>query len=139
MNKRKFSGIITLIASILMIGSVKVWAPVCQKSLELANGGECHMKCFYYGQIMMYVGILLLAEAIVLILLKHTKAAGIIVIVTGILMLLITNGNIGIGVCPNPDMMCNSTAFWGRICSILAIAGGILAIPGEGTTTPQAK
>ena len=76
MNKRKFSGIITLIASILMIGSVKVWAPVCQKSLELANGGECHMKCFYYGQIMMYVGILLLAEAIVLLLLKHTKAAG---------------------------------------------------------------
>ena len=49
MNKRKISGIIILIAAIFMIGAVKVWAPVCQKSLELANGGETHMKCFYYG------------------------------------------------------------------------------------------
>ena len=37
MNKRKISGIIILIAAIFMIGAVKVWAPVCQKSLELAK------------------------------------------------------------------------------------------------------
>ena len=81
MNKRKISGIIILIAAIFMIGAVKVWAPVCQKSLELANGGETHMKCFYYGTTMMYIGVLLLAEAIVMFFVKNTRAVGIIAVV----------------------------------------------------------
>ena len=71
-----------------MIGAVKVWAPVCQKSLELANGGETHMKCFYYGTTMMYIGVLLLAEAIVMFFVKNTRAVGIIAVVTGLLLAL---------------------------------------------------
>ena len=139
MNKRKISGISILIAAIFMIGAVKVWAPVCQKSLELANGGETHMKCFYYGTTMMYIGVLLLAEAIVMFFVKNTRAVGIIAVVTGLLMIALTSGNIGIGVCPNPEMMCNSTALWGRIGAVVAMFGGIVAIIGEGTNIPQVK
>lgn len=97
------------------------------------------MKCFYYGTTMMYIGVLLLAEAIVMFFVKNTRAVGIIAVVTGLLMIALTSGNIGIGVCPNPEMMCNSTALWGRIGAVVAMFGGIVAIIGEGTNIPQVK
>ena len=70
---------------------------------------------------------------------KNTRAVGIIAVVTGLLMIALTSGNIGIGVCPNPEMMCNSTALWGRIGAVVAMFGGIVAIIGEGTNIPQVK
>lgn len=138
MKTQKISGILTVIAGLIMIGAVKIWAPVCSKTLEVTSGGQCHMKCFYYGQILLYMGILILGEGLILFIAKHTRAAGGIVILTAILMLVITNGNIGIGVCEAEGMMCQTTALWGRIGALIAIGGGILGIFQKATKNKSA-
>ena len=48
-------------AGVLMIGAVKIWAPVCGKMLELVSGKEVPMKCHWAGQAAIVVGILITA------------------------------------------------------------------------------
>lgn len=135
MKTKKISGILTLIAGLLMVGAARIWAPVCSKTLEVSGGGQCHMKCFYYGQILLYTGILILAEGIVLLAARYTRAVCSIVILTALLLLVMTNGNIGIGVCETAGMMCRTTAIWGRIGAVLAVIGAGLGIPEKKSST----
>ena len=50
-------------AAVCTIGAVKLWAPVCGSMLELANGNETHMKCYYAGQAALGVALIILAIA----------------------------------------------------------------------------
>ena len=42
--------ILQALAAVCMIGALKIWAPVCGKMLDLANGNQTHMKCHWAGQ-----------------------------------------------------------------------------------------
>ena len=49
MNSQKLSGAVSCLAAILILAADKIFAPVCKGTMELANGGECMMRCHYYG------------------------------------------------------------------------------------------
>ena len=72
MNSQKLSGAVSCLAAILIIffffffAADKIFAPVCKGTMELANGGECMMRCHYYGITLFLFGLLLLAESVLL-------------------------------------------------------------------------
>ncbi len=139
MNFKNLSGVLTLIASFILIGATKFFAPVCGKTLKLENGGECFMRCHYYGIVLLLFGILLLAEAILTLIGKQDFKLPILIIVTAILILLLSNETIGTGICGNSEMMCHKTALFGRIGAILTILAGILGLIKGKSKIPQAE
>lgn len=64
MNSQKLSGAVSCLAAILILAADKIFAPVCKGTMELANGGECMMRCHYYGIALFLFGLLLLAESV---------------------------------------------------------------------------
>lgn len=121
---------IQLLASLLIIGAVYIWAPVCAKLLTLNNGNMVHMKCFYTGQASVAWAIALLVAAIAAYFSKtdHRKIQWVI-IVMGIMIILNTvDSFIGIGICKKSDMACHLTAVWLRVGSAMAIISAFIDI-----------
>ena len=58
------------LAAALLIGAIKIWAPVCGKMLDLANGNQTHMKCYWAGQAGFAVAVILLIAAVMALLAK---------------------------------------------------------------------
>ncbi len=139
MNFKNLSGLITFIASVIIIGATKFFAPVCGKTLKLENGGECFMRCHYYGIVLFLFGILLLVEAILTFIGKQDFKLPILIVATAILIFLLSNETIGIGICGSSEMMCHKTALFGRIGAILAILGGLMGLVKGGSKIPQAE
>ena len=93
-------------AAVCTIGAVKLWAPVCGSMLELANGNETHMKCYYAGQAALGVALIILAIA----------AAVLFFVFSGSL----------IGVCASETMRCQTTALWGRGAAVVVLLTSLI-------------
>lgn len=115
-----------IIISLLMLGAIYIWAPVCDGLLELANGNMVHMKCFYTAQASTILIILMLVLSITsLITKKFNVVNGVIIIALGIMLITVTYESIiGIGVCKKV-MDCHETAFWLRSGGALTILIGL--------------
>ena len=98
MNSQKLSGAVSCLAAILILAADKIFAPVCKGTMELANGGECMMRCHYYGITLFLFGLLLLAESVLLFFGTHDFKLPVVIIITAVLILLLSNTSIGIGI-----------------------------------------
>ena len=131
MNSQKLSGTISCLAAILILAADKIFAPVCKGTMELANGGECMMRCHYYGIALFFFALLLLAESVLLFFGTHDFKLPVVIIITAVLILLLSNTSIG--------MMCHKTALWGRIGAVLAIIGAGISLFVHKSQMPQAN
>lgn len=116
-----------LLASLLVLGSVFIWAPVCDGLLTLANGTMVHMKCFYTGQASIVLALILIITAIAAFFSKtdHKKIQWVIIAI-GILLIANTfESVIGIGICKKTTMACNAAAVWIRGSGVLAVVSGL--------------
>lgn len=100
-------------AALSVLGAVKLWAPVCDKMLELANGNQVHMKCYYTGQAAIAVAVILLVTAVMALLAKKDCKLLMVVSAAAAVMLFLLFGGL-IGVCASETMRCQVTALWGR-------------------------
>lgn len=107
--------------------------------MELANGGECMMRCHYYGIALFFFALLLLAESVLLFFGTHDFKLPVVIIITAVLILLLSNTSIGIGICAKAGMMCHKTALWGRIGAVLAIIGAGISLFVHKSQMPQAN
>ena len=139
MNSQKLSGAVSCLAAILILAADKIFAPVCKGTMELANGGECMMRCHYYGITLFLFGLLLLAESVLLFFGTHDFKLPGVIIITAVLILLLSNTSIGIGICAKAGMMCHKTALWGRIGAVLAIIGAGISLFVHKSQMPQAN
>ena len=100
------------VSALCVLGAVKIWAPVCGKMLELANGNQVPMKCHWAEQAAVAVCVIILVAA-VMALLSRKEYKGLMAVtgVAGVMLFLVFTGLIG--VCANPDMCCNVTKLWG--------------------------
>lgn len=137
MNSQKLSGAVSCLAAILILAADKIFAPVCKGTMELANGGECMMRCHYYGIALFLFGLLLLAESVLLFFGTHDFKLPVVIIITAVLILLLSNTSIGIGICAKAGMMCHKTALWGRIGAVLAIIGAGISLFVHKSQMPQ--
>ena len=120
MNSQKLSGAISCLAAILILAADKIFAPVCKGTMELANGGECMMRCHYYGIALFFFALLLLAESVLLFFGTHDFKLPVVI-------------------CAKAGMMCHKTALWGRIGAVLAIIGAGISLFVHKSQMPQAN
>ena len=101
------------LAAVCMIGALKIWAPVCGKMLDLANGNQTHMKCHWAGQAGFAVAVILLIAAVMALLAKKEyKGFMFVTAVCGALLFMIFATSF-IGVCASETMRCQITKIWG--------------------------
>ena len=107
---------IQALAAIVMVGVIKILAPVCGKMLELVSGKQVPMKCHWAGQAAIAVSVIILATAIVALLTKKEyKGLMIVNAVAGVVLFLIFTSLIG--VCASEEMRCQTTKLWGMGCA----------------------
>ena len=107
---------IQALAAIVMVGAVKVWAPVCGKMLELVSGKTVPMKCHWAGQAAIAVAVIILATAVMALLAKKEyKGLMAVNAVAGVILFLVFTSLIG--VCASEEMRCQTTKLWGMGCA----------------------
>ena len=118
------------LAALVLIGAIKIWAPVCGKMLTLTTGKEVPMKCHWTAQAAIAVAIILVAVAVVAFFAKQDQKKFLIVnAVVGVIIFMLFTSLMG--VCASPDMRCNTTALWAKLvsavvvcCSLVGLVGG---------------
>ena len=118
------------VAGLVLIGAVKLWAPVCGKMLELANGNSVPMKCHWAGQAALVVSVLIVVTAVMgLLAKKDYKKFAVVNAVAAVLLFMVFTSLIG--VCASEEMRCQITAVWGKgiaavtlACSLALLLGG---------------
>ena len=86
-----------------------------------------------------FFALLLLAESVLLFFGTHDFKLPVVIIITAVLILLLSNTSIGIGICAKAGMMCHKTALWGRIGAVLAIIGAGISLFVHKSQMPQAN
>ena len=113
------------IAALCVLGAVKIWAPVCGKMLELANGNTVPMKCHWAGQAAIAVAVIILVTALMALLAKKEyKGLMVVNAAAGIILFLVFTSLIG--VCANEEMRCNVTKLWGIGSAAVTFATSLL-------------
>ena len=100
------------LAAAVMIGAVKIWAPVCGKMLELVSGKEVPMKCHWTGQAAIAVSVIMIVVAVMALLAKKEyKSLMVVNAVAAVVLFLVFTSLIG--VCASETMRCQITKVWG--------------------------
>ena len=111
-------------AALVMVGAIKIWAPVCGKMLELVSGKEVPMKCHWAGQAAMVVAAVILVTAVMAFLSKtEYKKFAVINAVAAVLLFLVFTSIIG--VCASKEMSCQATALWGKGVAAVTLLSSI--------------
>ena len=113
--KTKMNNILILIqavAAAVMVGAVKIWAPVCGKMLELVSGKEVPMKCHWAGQAAIAIAVIILVAAVMALLAKKEYKGLMVVTAVAAVMLFLVFTSL-IGVCASEEMRCQATRVWG--------------------------
>ena len=117
------------VAGLVMIGAVKLWAPVCGKMLELVSGKEVPMKCHWAGQAAIVVGILITVTAVMAFLAKKDyKKFAVINAVAAVLLFMVFTSLIG--VCASKEMICQATGVWGKGIAAVTLATSLALLLG---------
>lgn len=120
---------VNLLAGFIMAAAPKVWAKPCGGMMTLENGNQAHMRCFYSGQALAILGIILFVNALVMYFAKDKLQGGIVAVITGILSFFVTTDTaLGIGICAHAEMACHVMASWSRLAAGIAIITGIIII-----------
>ena len=113
--KTKMNNILILmqaVAAAVMIGALKIWAPVCGKMLELVSGKEVPMKCHWAGQAAIVIAVIILVAAVMALLAKKEyKGLMVVTAVAAVILFLVFTSLIG--VCASEEMRCQATKVWG--------------------------
>ncbi len=112
--------------AICLILIVKVIAPVCDGLVETAAGKQVPMRCHYTSNAIIFLGIILLVNAVLCALRKEMVVCGAITITASVLAFLALSSSVGMGICINPEMACNFTAPFVKVMGAIGIViGGI--------------
>ena len=113
------------LAALCVIGAVKIWAPVCGKLLELANGNQVPMKCHWAAQAAIAVSIIILAAALMALLAKKEyKGLMVVTAVAAVVLFLVFTSLIG--VCASEEMRCQVTKVWGMGGAAVTFAASLV-------------
>ena len=114
------------LAAVLLIGAIKIWAPVCGKMLELVSGKQVPMKCHWTGQAAIAVSVIILAVAVMAFLAKKEyKGLMVVNAIAGVLLFLIFTNTL-IGVCASSEMRCQVTKIWGMGAAAVTVAASLI-------------
>lgn len=112
-------------AALCVIGAVKIWAPTCDKLLDLANDNQVPMKCHWAGQAAVAVAVVLLAAAVMALLAKKEyKKLMVVTAAAGVVLFLVFTSLIG--TCAGETMRCQTTKVWGIGAAAVTVAAALI-------------
>lgn len=120
--------VVEAVVAVLMLLVVKVIAPVCTGMVETAAGKQVPMRCHYTEVAATLLAFLLLICAVVCFVTKQKVACGIMAVAIALCGFVILNSTMGTGICANPDMACNVTAPYIKLCSTIALLTGAISV-----------
>lgn len=124
-NIFKILNIFLIVTGLIILGAILIWSPVCEGLLQLSDGREVHMKCYYTAQASVLLSIILIVSCIESLIKKFSHPLTTIAI--GITMIANTfTSKFGIGICMKETMSCNNTALWIRGGGIAVIICGLI-------------
>ena len=113
------------LAAALLVGAIKIWAPVCGKMLQLTTGKEVPMKCHWAGQAAIAVAVIILAAAVMALLAKKEyKGLMVVNAVAAVVLFLVFTSLIG--VCASETMRCQVTKVWGIGAAAVVFATSLI-------------
>ena len=113
------------LAAMLVIGAIKIWAPVCGKMLETTAGKMVPMKCHWAGQAAIAVCVIILVTAVMALLAKKEyKGLMVVNAVAGVMLFMVFTSLIG--VCASETMRCQVTKVWGIGAAALTFAASLI-------------
>lgn len=113
------------VSALCVIGALKIWAPVCGKLLDLANGNQVPMKCHWAGQAAIAVSIIILIAAVMAFLAKKEyKGLMVVTAAAGVMLFLVFTSLIG--VCASETMRCNVTKVWGLGAAAVTVVTSLI-------------
>lgn len=113
----------SLVAIFMYLAVTKI-APVCGGMLELVSGKQVHMKCYYASVVFVFIAVVLLINAVLSMTVKPSIVSGVMTIVVALLVFAALNDSIGIGICANPEMACQMTAPYVKVCATVEVFCG---------------
>ena len=116
------------VIAIAMLLVVKVIAPVCTGMVETAAGKQIPMRCHYTDAAVTLFAFLLLVCAVACFVTKQKVACGMMAVAIGVCGFVVLSSTLGIGICANPEMACNVTAPYIKLCSTLALLTGAASV-----------
>ena len=136
--KGKIIPLIQLVAAVVTIAAVKVFAPVCAGLLDLANGNQTHMKCWFSAQAVTMIAVLLIViSALMFVVDESARKKMQIASIAAAIMMPLTFMKV-IGMCMMDGMACHGTAMWVMILSaVIGILGVIDMIKGGKEQIPE--
>ena len=126
--KTKMNNLLMLVqalAAALLLGAVKIWAPVCGKMLELVSGKEVPMKCHWAGQAAIAIAVIILAAAVMALLAKKEYKGLMVVSAVAAVMLFLVFTSL-IGVCASEEMRCQTTRLWGIVAAAVVFGTSLI-------------
>ncbi len=125
---------VQLISALAVIGAVKLFAPVCAGMLDLANGNQTHMKCYFTGQAAIAIAVIMAVLALISLFASKDFVKIQLATLASDAMLLLCFYKL-IGICANPDMSCHTTVIWvaaaAAVSAIAALAGILRSREGQ--------
>lgn len=117
--------ILQALAAAALLGAIKIWAPVCGKLLELANGNQVPMKCHWAGQAAIAISVIIIAAAVMALLAKKEyKGLMVVNAVAAVILFLVFTSLIG--VCASETMRCQITKVWGIGAAAVVFAASLI-------------
>ena len=117
--------ILQALAAAVLLGAVKIWAPVCGKMLELANGNQVPMKCHWAGQAAIAISVIIIAVALMALLAKKEyKGLMVVNAVAAVVLFLVFTSLIG--VCASETMRCQIAKVWGIGAAAVVFATSLI-------------
>ena len=117
--------ILQALAAAALLGAIKIWAPVCGKLLDLANGNQVPMKCHWAGQAAIAVSVIIIAASVMALLAKKEyKGLMVVNAVAAVLLFLVFTSLIG--VCASETMRCQITKIWGIGAATVVFATSLI-------------
>ena len=114
-------------AAACLVGAIHIWAPVCGKLLELANGNQVPMKCHWTGRAAIAVCLIIFLTALIALAEKknHRGLMGANAVAGVVLFLIFTTF---IGVCASAEMRCQVTKLWGMGCAAVVTLSSLIEL-----------
>lgn len=124
---QKIIASIQVLAALILVGATRIWAPVCQHMVELANGNQMPMRCHYADRASMVLAGLIILTALLTWTAQHEQKKFYVQnLVQGVLLFFIYTSIIGI--CKNPEMPCHVTALWGKGAAIVTPLASVVGL-----------
>ena len=125
------------LAAAALIGAIKIWAPVCGKMLELANGNQVPMKCHWAGQAAIAFSVIIIAAALMALLAKKEHKGLMVVNAVAAVVLFLVFTSL-IGVCASETMRCQITKVWGiGVAAVVFVTSLINLLSGKEGQVPS--